>query len=727
MTTKKIDRRDFLRAGLTAAGALVISFSVPAPTRAAGRVSTEPAPADDFKPNAFIRIARDGKVSVTIGQAEMGQGVITSLAMIIADELEVDWANVTYDLAPADKAFINPSFGTQGTGGSSSIKAFFAPLRKSSAAARGMLVAAAAAKWGVAPESCRAELGKVLHSSSGRSVPYGELLDAAAKITPDANPKLKDPKDFRYIGKGVKRLDSPEKVNGKAIFGIDVRLPGMLYATVLRSPVIGGKVKSFDDSAAKAVKGVTHVVKLESGIAVVAENYFAARRGRQALKVVWDEGRMAAVSSDTIYASFKEAAEKEKGLVVKTAGDATGARGKASKTIESVYWAPYLAHATMEPMNYTADVRSDSAELWGGSQLQMVVQTQVAKALDLPADKVKINSTLLGGGFGRRVGVDYVLDSALLSKATGKPVKVIWTREDDIQNDFHRPATYNKMSAGLDAEGKPLFWHHRIVNPSIMAALAGPVFGFPFPDGAPDDSSYEGAHNLPYRIPNLQVDWIRKEPGVPVGFWRSVGSSHTAFSVECFLDELAAAAGKDPLEYRLSLLDPKSRHAGVLRLAAEKSGWSSKPVAGISRGIAVAESFGSYVAQVAEVSVGKDGAVKVHRVVCAIDCGQVVNPDTVKAQMEGSIIYGLTAAIYGEITVNAGKIEQGNFNNYKMLRMSESPRIEVYILDSSEPHGGVGEPGTPPIAPAVVNAIFAATGKRVRSLPIRPAELAKPA
>ncbi|MBK8149745.1 MAG: xanthine dehydrogenase family protein molybdopterin-binding subunit [Acidobacteria bacterium] len=714
-----IDRRSFLKASLTAGGALLVTISMPQISRAAEKFAPETA-AGDFQPNAFIKISKDGKVTVTVGQAEMGQGVYTSLPMIVADELEVDWSNVTYESAPAAAAFANPLFGTQGTGGSTSVKAFFAPLRKSAATVREMLVSAAAQQWGVATDSCKAENGKVVHAATGKSLNYGDLLEAAAKIAPSANPKLKDPKDFKYIGKSVKRLDSPAKVNGKAVFGLDVRLPGMLYATVQRSPVIGGKVKSVDDTAAKAVKGVRNVITLESGVAVVADNYFAASRGRRALKIVWDEGKMATVSSESILASYIEAAEKEKGLVAKKIGDADAARSKAFKTVEAVYIAPFLAHATMEPMNFTADVRADSAELWGGSQLQMVVQARIAKALGFAPDKVKVNTTLLGGGFGRRVGIDYVLDSALLSKATGKPVKVVWTREDDIQNDFYRPFTYNKISAGIDADGKPVFWNHRIVNASLMASLAEPVFGFPFPDGQLDDSSYEGAHNLPYQIPNLQVDWIRKDTGVPGGFWRSVGSSHTAFTVECFLDELAAAAGKDPLEYRLSLLDKNSRHAGVLRLAAEKAGWATKPAAGVFRGIAVAESFGSFVAQVAEVSVGKDGTVKVHRVVCAVDCGQVVNPDTVAAQMEGGIVYGLTATLYGEITLKTGRVQQSNFNNYKMLRMSEMPKVEVHILPSKEPHGGVGEPGTPPIAPAVVNAIFAATGKRVRRLPIKP-------
>ncbi len=724
MTTKtEIDRRSFLKATIVAGGAMLIGVNLPLRSRAEELFNVDVEPAADFQPNAFIRIARDGKVTIAVGQAEMGQGVLTSLPMIVADELEVDWANVGFEHGPAGKEFINPMLGSQITGGSSSVKAFFDPLRKSAATVREMLVMAAATQWNVAPDTCKAESGKVLHAASNRSAPYGELLEAAAKITPPTNPKLKDPKDFKYIGKPVKRLDTPEKVNGTGIFGIDVKVPGMLTATIMRSPVIGGKVKSVDDAAAKAVKGVRAVVPLGYGVGVVADNYWAARKGRSALKVVWDDGPMATVSSETIYKMFADAADKDKGLEAAKKGDVTTARTKAVKTLDAVYYVPYLAHATMEPMNATADVRADGCDIWGGIQGQLIVQGIAAKALGLPPEKVNVHTTLLGGGFGRRIGPDYVMDAVMLSKAAGKPVKVIWTREDDTQNDFYRPATYNKMSAGLDSSGKPVFWHHRIVNQSIMAPLAPVLFGFAFKDDQLDDSSYEGAHNLPYALPNYQVDWVRKEPGVPVGFWRSVGSSHTAFSTECFLDELAEAAGKDPLEYRLSLLDPKSRHAGVLKLAAEKAGWSSKLPAGTARGIAVAESFGSFVAQVAEVSVGKDGKVSVSRVVCAVDCGQVVNPDTVAAQMEGGIVFGLTAALYGEIILKDGRVVQKNFNDYKMLRMNEMPKVEVYILPSTEKHGGVGEPGTPPIAPAVVNAIFAATGKRVRNLPIKQDDL----
>ncbi len=721
--TNGIDRRSFIKATLIAGGAVVFGLNLPTRSRAEERFNIPAEPAADFQPNAFIKIAPDGKITITVGQSEMGQGVLTSLPMIVADELEVEWEDVGFEQGPAGQAFANPLLGSQITGGSSSIKAFFDPLRKSAASVREMLVMAAAQKWGVPPATCRASGGSVFHPTSRRTAKYGELLADAARITPPANPKLKDPKDFKFIGKPVKRLDTASKVNGTGIFGIDVVVPGMLHATIFRSPVFGGMVKSVDDAAAKAVKGVRHIVPVGYGVGVVADSYWAAKKGRDALKVVWNEGAMANVSSESIYRDYAAAADSGKRIEAKKIGDVGAAKAKAAKTMEAVYYAPFLAHATMEPMNATADVRPESCEIWSGIQGQLIIQNVVAKTLGIPQEKVTVNTTLLGGGFGRRIGIDYVMDAVALSKAVGRPVKVVWTREDDMQNDFYRPATYNKMSAGLDAAGKPVFWDQQIVNSSIIAPLAPIFFGAPFGENQLDDSSVEGASNLPYDVQNLQVDWIRKESGVPVGFWRSVGSSHTAFSTECFLDEMALAAKKDPLEFRLSLLAKHPRHAGVLKLAAEKAGWSKPAPKGIFRGLAVHESFGSYVAQVAEISVGKDGKPKVHRVVCAIDCGQVVNPDTVVAQMESSIIYGLTAALYGEITLKNGRVEQNNFYDYKMLRMNETPKIDTYIVPSTEKHGGVGEPGTPPIAPALVNAIFAATGKRLRSLPINTAEL----
>lgn len=722
-TESGLNRRTFLKASLIAGGTLVLGMQIATRSRAEERFGIEQTAPAEFQPNAFIKIAPDGKVTVVVGQAEMGQGVLTSLPMIVADELEVDWKDVNYEHGPPGDAFRNPALGgMQVTGGSASIKGFFDPLRKSAASVREMLVAAAAQTWGVPAGECRARNGEVFHPTSRRTAKYGTLLGAAAKIAPPAEPKLKDPKDFRYIGKSVKRLDSPEKVNGAGVFGIDVKVPGMLTATIARSPVIGGKVASFDDTAAKAIKGVRHVVKLESGVAVVADNYWAATKGRKALKITWNEGKMATVSSAGLYQADVEAVKNDKAIEAKKTGDAAAAKGRAAKTVEAVYFLPYLAHATMEPMNATADVRADRAEIWSGIQAQQVVQGLVAKELGMAPDKVKVNNVLLGGGFGRRLG-DYVMDAVRLSKIAGKPVKVVWTREDDMDGDFFRPSAYNVMSAGIDAGGNPVFWQHRIATPSIMAALGPVVFGFAPPADRLDDSATEGAANLPYDVPNLQVDWVRRDTGVPVGFWRSVGSSHTAFSTECFLDEVAHAAGKDPLDYRLSLLKKHPRHAGALKLAAEKAGWGKPMPKGMGRGIAVHESFGSYVAEVAEVSVDKDGHFRVHRVVIACDCGQVVNPDTVVAQMEGGMVYGLTAALYGEITLKDGRVEQRNFYDYLMLRMNEMPKVEVYIVPSNEKHGGVGEPGTPPIAPAVVNAIFAATGKRIRSLPIRPEEL----
>lgn len=718
----EVDRRSFLRASIIGGGALLVASSFPFRSRAEEKLGVTEAVSPEFRPNAFIKIAPDGKVTVTVGQAEMGQGILTSLPMIVADELEVDWSNVSYEHGPPGAAYNNPAFGAQITGGSASVKGFYEPLRKSAAGVREMLVAAAAQQWGVPAEQCRARNGEVFHPTSRRTAKYGTLLDAAAKITPPAEPKLKDPKDFRYIGKSIKRLDSPEKVDGSGVFGIDVKVPGMLTATIARSPVIGGKVASFDDTAAKAVKGVRGVFKLDSGVAVVADNYWAATKGRKALKITWDEGKMKGVNSRALLASDVELAKTAKGIEAKKTGDIAAAKAKAAKTVEAVYFAPYLAHATMEPMNATADVRTDRAEVWSGIQAQQVVQQMVAKETGLAPEKVTVNNTLLGGGFGRRLG-EYVIDAVKLSKLAGKPVKVVWTREDDMDHDYFRPSSYNVMSAGLDAAGKPVFWQHRVVSPSIMGSLGPMIFGFAPPPDRLDDSATEGAANLPYDTQNLFVDWVRPDHGVPVGFWRSVGSSHTAFSTECFLDELAHAAGKDPYEFRMSLLAKHPRHAGALKLAAEKAGWGKPLPKGMGRGIAVHESFGSYVAEVAEVSVDKYGHVKVHRVVIACDCGQVVNPDTVVAQMEGGMVYGLTAALYGEINIENGGVKQRNFYDYKMLRMNEMPKCEVYIVPSTEKHGGVGEPGTPPIAPAVVNAIFAATGKRIRTLPIRPDDL----
>jgi isoquinoline 1-oxidoreductase beta subunit len=717
MTEKNaLDRRSFIKTSLAAGGALLISFQLPA----LGRALAEDAnAADTLEPNAFMRLSKDGSLTVRVGQSEMGQGVYTSLAMIIADELEIDWDKTSFETVGADPAFKNPLFGFQGTGGSASIRGFYTPLRKAAASVREMLVSAAATQWGVEPGTCKAASGKVIHEASGKSADYPALYEAAAKLTPSAEPKLKDPKDFKLIGKEAKRLDTPEKTDGTAEFGMDVKLPGMLIAQVVRCPVFGGKPGKIDDAAAKAVKGVQAIVPLDYGVGIVADNFWAARKGRQALKVEWDNGANASLTSASIYADFKKAAETGKAIEARKQGDVAAAKGSAAKSVEAEYFEPYLAHATMEPMNCTADVRADGCDVYVGTQFPGFVGMTVAPITGLTPDKVTVHNKLLGGGFGRRAEMDFIIDAVSISKAVKKPVKVIWTREDDTQHDLYRPATYNKLSAGLDASGKPVFWQHRLVNSSIAAR-----FSPGFPDGQLDESSVEGANNIPYEIPNIYVDWVRHEPGIPVGYWRSVGSSHTAFTVECFLDEVAAAAGKDPYEFRLSLLENDKKKAAVLKLAAEKAGWGKPAREGIFRGIAIAESFGSTVAEVAEVSVAKDGSVTVHRVVCAVDCGQTVNTDTVAAQMEGGIVYGLTAALYGEIEIEGGAVKQTNFNNYKMLRMREMPKVEVHIVPSNDAPGGVGEPGTPPIAGAVANAIFAATGKRIRQLPIDPATLA---
>jgi len=712
---RSLDRRSFIKASLAAGGALLVGFRLPA----AGRdlvASSEPE--GEFEPNAFIRISKEGRLTVRIGQAEMGQGVLTSFAMIVAEELEIDWEKTSYEPVGADPAFVHPMFGFQGTGGSASIRGFYTPLRKAGASVREILISAAASQWGVEPGTCRAVSGKVLHEASGRSVDFPELFEAAAKLTASAEPKLKDPAEFRLIGKKAKRLDTPEKTNGSAQFGIDVKLPGMLTAQVLRCPVFGGKPSKIDDSAAKKVPGVQAIVPMDYGVGIVADNFWAARKGRQALKVEWENGPNASVTSASIYADFKEAAETGKAIEARKQGDVAAAKGSAAKTVEAEYFTPYLAHATMEPMNCAADVRADGCDIHVGTQFPGFVSNAAAPAAGLKPEQVTVHNKLLGGGFGRRAEMDFVVDAVTLSKAVKKPVKVIWTREDDTQHDLYRPATYNKLSAGLDAGGNVVFWQHRLVNSSIGARF------FPgFPADRLDDSSVEGANNIPYEIPNIYVDWVRHEPGIPVGYWRSVGSSHTAFTVECFVDEVAAAAGKDPLEFRLSLLEKDQKKAAVLKLVAEKAEWGKPAGEGIFRGIAMAESFGSTVAEVAEVSVGKNGNVTVHRVVCAVDCGQTVNTDTVAAQMEGGIVYGLTAALYGEIEIEGGAVKQTNFNNYKMLRMREMPKVEVHIVPSTDPPGGVGEPGTPPIAPAVANAIFAATGKRIRKLPINSADL----
>ena len=712
---KNLSRRTFLKAGAVAGGGLVIGLYLPGLARMAEVATPSDAP---FAPNVWLIIGTDGIVTITVARSEMGQGAYTAMPMLVAEGLDADWTKVRMESALADKKYGNPARGgDQSTNGSRSVRNSWTPLREAGAAARAMLVTAAAQTWGVEENGCHTEKGEVIHQSSGRRSGYGALAEKAATLPVPQQVSLKEPKDFRLLGKPIARLDIPEKVNGSAQFGIDVKLPGMLIARVTRCPVFGGKVARFDGAKAKAVPGVRHVLQIDSGIAVVADTFWAATLGQRELEITWDEGPNAGLNSRDISRRFAELAQRA-GATARKEGDVEKALPDAARKLEAVYEMPYLAHATMEPMNCTVDVRKDGCDVWVPTQSQSSTHQTASRITGLPLDVIKVHTTFLGGGFGRRGEQDFVADAVELSKAVGAPVKVIWTREDDMQHDFYRPATYHRFGAALDATGMPLAWTHRIVGPSIFARVRAALVS-----NGLDRLSVSGAADLPYSIPNLHVDYVMHNPGIPVGFWRSVGNSVNGFVTECFLDEVAAAGGKDPYEFRRQLLNKAPRHKGVLELAATKAGWGKPLPDGRFRGISVHFSYGSYVAQVAEVSVSKDGNVRVHRVVCAVDCGSVVNSDTVNAQMEGGIVYGLTAALKGEITIQNGRVEQSNFDTYQMLRMDEMPEIEVYIVPSTEAPGGCGEPSTPPIASAVANAIFAATGKRIRRLPIRAEDL----
>ena len=711
-------RRAFLKSSAAVTGGLVLGFSFPASLLAA-KAKSKAASTAPFAPNVWLRIGADDSVTVICSQVEMGQGVMTSMPMLVAEELDADWNKVRTEWAPVDPAYGNPQMGGRMvTAGSRSVRGLWKPLREAGAAARSMLVSAAAETWGVAEGGCSTEKGEVLHEASGRRLSYGALAEKAATLPVPKQVSLKN-KNFRLLGQPLARRDIPLKVNGSAIYGMDVQVLNMLVARVARCPVFGGKVGGFNAAKTKAVRGVRQVVEISSGVAVVADSFWAATQGLKALQVQWDEGSKASLSSDEIRRRFAEAAEKT-GAVARNDGDFARALPGAVKQMEAVYEVPYLAHATMEPQNCTADVRKDGCDVWVSTQSQSSVQDAAVKITGLPASAVKVHATFLGGGFGRRGETDCVSDAVETSKAVGRPVKVIWTREDDMQHDFYRPVTYVRFWAALDPSGMPVAWMQRVVQPSLNARSNPRALDS---TGGVDRNSMNGASDLPYSIPNLRVEYIWNDPGIPIGYWRSVGNSVNGYVTESFFDEIAAAAGKDPLELRRRLLDKSPRHKAVLELAAEKAGWGKPLPAGRYRGISVHESFGSFVSQVAEVSVAPDGKLRVHRVVCAVDCGWTINPDTIKAQMEGGIVYGLTAALKGEITIKNGRVEQGNFDNYPLLRISEMPEIEVYIVSSTETPGGIGEPGTPPIASAVANAIFAATGKRIRRLPIRPEEL----
>ena len=708
-------RRQFLQVAAIAGGGFAIGFSNLARAAAAGAGSA------DFVPNAFVRIGGDSSVTVLIKHLEMGQGVSTGLPTLVAEELDADWAQIRFEGAPANASLYNNLLwgAAQGTGGSTAIANSYEQLRKAGATARAMLVAAAADEWKVPADSITVSKGVVAHKATNRKASFGQLAAKAATQPVPADVKLKDPKDFQYIGKRVARKDSKPKTNGSAQFTIDVKLPDMLTAVVAHSPLFGGKVKSFDATKAKAIKGVVEVVQVPSGVAVLANDFWAAKQGRDALTVVWDDSVANKLGSAEILAQYKELAQKP-GLVARKDGDADKALAGAAKKLEATFEFPYLAHAAMEPLDCVVKLDKDSCEIWNGEQLQTPDQFAVAKLTGLKPEQIKLNMLYAGGSFGRRANpqADYILEAVSIAKAiNGRvPVKMIWTREDDMRAGFYRPAYFHRIAAGLDAQGNLIGWQHRIVGQSI---LAGTMFeGMMVKDGV-DGTSVEGASNLPYQIPNMLVDLHTPKIGVPVLWWRSVGSTHTAFSTETFIDELAAAAGKDAVEFRRALLAKHPRHLGVLNLAAQKAGWGKPLAKGKGRGIAVHESFNTVVAQVAEVSVKPDGTLRVDRVVCAVDCGVAVNPDVITAQMEGGIGFGLSAALYGAITLKEGRVEQSNFHEYRPLRINEMPKVEVHIVASSEKPTGVGEPGVPLIAPAVANAIFSATGKRLRNLPLK--------
>ncbi|MEW6664582.1 MAG: xanthine dehydrogenase family protein molybdopterin-binding subunit [Thermodesulfobacteriota bacterium] len=708
-----MSRRGFLQTSAAAGGGLILGFCFPFADPSA--VAAEPSGA--FAPNAFIRIGRDGAVTFIINKSEMGQGVYTSLAMLLAEELECDWKRVRVEAAPVDPAYNHTQWGMQGTGGSTSVWSEWERLSRAGAAAREMLIAAAAKTWKVQPASCRAEKGRVIHKS-GKSLEYGKLVDKAAGMPVPKEVSLKKPDTYRIVGKPMHRLDGLAKANGTAQFGLDVIIPGMLTAVIARPPVFGAKVKSFKTERAKALPGVMEVVQVPSGVAVVGTDFWAASEGRDALEIDWDEGEWGSLSSAGLREEYAKLAATP-GAIARKGGDPEQALAKADRRLSAEYHVPYLAHATMEPLNATVDLRSDGCDIWTGTQFQTADRDAAARATGLRPEQVRVHTTYLGGGFGRRANPqsDFVMNAVEVAKEIKKPVKVVWTREDDMKGGYYRPMWFDRIAAGLDAGGRLMAWRHTIVGQSI---LAGTPFESMMVKEGIDAVSVEGAENLPYAVPNILVDLHSPKVGVPVLWWRSVGHSHTAFVVESFLDEIAHAAGKDPFEFRRILLTDKPRHRGVLELAAQKAGWGKPLPAGRSRGIAVHESFGSFVAQVAEVSVNPKGRVQVHRVVCAIDCGRFVNPDIIAAQMESGIAFGLSAALHGAITLKNGRVEQENFDDYPLLRMHEMPRVEVHIAPSREAPGGVGEPGVPPIAPAVANAVFAASGARLRSLPMTP-------
>jgi isoquinoline 1-oxidoreductase subunit beta len=693
------------------AGSFVLAFRLP--LKAANEPEQAPDnPAGQFAPNAFIRIDRAGKTTLVMPQVEMGQGVYTAVAMILADELDADFATVTLEHAPpSDKLYGNPTFGIQVTGNSNSIRAFWKPLRVAGASARAMLVAAAAGQWQVEPATCSASNGKVTHSASGRVAAYGDLVDAAGSVPVPQNPPLKDPKDFALIGKPLKRFDTPNKTDGKVVYGIDALLPGIKFATLMQCPVFGGKVGHVDDSAAKAVSGVQQIVVLDDLVAVVGDHTWAAKKGLDALNVTWNEGPNAKISSADIWDDLRAASKKD-GVVAKSVGDI--AKGSSQdERVDGEYELPFLAHAPMEPLNCTVQVTPGGCEVWTGTQVLTRCQTYAAQAAGLPIDKVTVHNHLLGGGFGRRLEADMVATAVRIAMHVEGPVKVMWFREEDIRHDIYRPVYRDTISASLQ-NGKIVAWKYKISGSAVIARWLPPAF-----QNGIDIDAVDSAVDMPYDIPNLQVQYVRAEPpAVPTGFWRGVGPNNNVFATECFIDELARKAGKDPVDFRRGMLGKNPRLKAALDLVAEKSGWGQPLPARTGRGVSIQPSFGSFIATVVEAEVDAKGEVHLRRVTSAVDTGIAVNPDTIAAQLQGGLIFGLTAALYGEVTIDKGRVQQSNFNDYRMLRIDQVPNIEVHVINSGEDPGGIGETGVTAGPPALRNAIYAATGVALRRLPI---------
>jgi isoquinoline 1-oxidoreductase subunit beta len=707
----RLSRRVLLTGGL--AGGFLLAFHLP--LRAL--TPNEPVqPPDDttgkFAPNAFIRIDQADNTTLVMPQVEMGQGIYTAVAMILAEELDADFAKVTLEHAPAnEKLYANPAFGIQATGGSTSVRAFWTSLRQAGASARAMLVQAAAREWQVEPASCTAANGEVTHKESGRKLSYGALATSAGSERPPTDVALKDPKDFVLIGKPLKRLDTPDKVNGKAVYGIDAMLADMKFATLKACPVFGGKVGKVDDSAARKIPGVQKVVVLDDRVAVVGDHMWAAKKGLDALVIDWDEGPNARLSSNDIWQDLRAASEKD-GVVAKSEGDIAKGLATGDK-LEASYELPFLAHATMEPLNATVHVKPDSCEIWTGTQIVARVQSEAAKAAGLPVEKVTVNNHLIGGGFGRRLEPDMVVAAVRVAKQVDGPVKVVWTREEDIQHDIFRPVYRDTIAATL-SNGRIVGWKYRVSGAAIIARWLPPAF-----EKGIDIDAVDSAVDMPYDIPNFHVEYMRAEPpAVPTGFWRGVGANNNVFAIECFMDELARKAGKDPIDFRRGMLGKNPRLLAALNLAAEKSNWGQPLPARIGRGVCAQPSFGSFIATVVEAEIDEQGEVHLRRVTSAVDTGIAVNPDTIVAQLEGGLIFGLTAALYGEITIDKGRVQQSNFHDYRMLRIDQAPKIEVHLIKSGEVPGGIGETGVTAGPPALRNAIFAATGVALRRLPI---------